>query len=107
YGAMAAAAPDAAAMFVGLDEADSLAVDLHKWLYAPLEAGCALVRDVSKLRDAFSYHPACYHFGGRARNYFDLGPQNSRGFSALKVWLALQEVRLEGNEEISAGDGDL
>jgi aromatic-L-amino-acid decarboxylase len=104
YGAMAAAAPDAAAMFVGLDEADSLAVDPHKWLYAPLEAGCALVRDVSKLRDAFSYHPAYYHFGVQATNYFDLGPQNSRGFRALKVWLALQQVGREGYAEMIADD---
>jgi len=71
-------------------------VDPHKWLYAPIEAGCTLVRDVSKLRDAFSYHPAYYHFGVEATNYFDLGPQNSRGFRALKVWLALQQVGREG-----------
>ena len=104
YGAMAAATPDAAGMFEGLGEADSLAVDPHKWLYAPLEAGCALVRDVAKLRDAFSYHPAYYHFGVEATNYFDLGPQNSRGFRALKVWLALQQAGREGYAEMIAED---
>jgi aromatic-L-amino-acid/L-tryptophan decarboxylase len=104
YGAMAAAAPDSAALFAGLEQADSLAVDPHKWLYAPIEAGCTLVRDVSKLRDAFSYHPAYYHFGVEATNYFDLGPQNSRGFRALKVWLSLQQVGREGYAEMIGDD---
>jgi aromatic-L-amino-acid/L-tryptophan decarboxylase len=96
YGGLAAMAPDAPRAFRALREADSVAVDPHKWLYAPLEAGCALVRDAGKLRDAFSYHPPYYHFGDAATNYFDLGPQNSRGFRALKVWLALQQVGREG-----------
>jgi glutamate/tyrosine decarboxylase-like PLP-dependent enzyme len=81
-----------------------VAVDPHKWLYAPLEAGCALVRDPEKLRAAFAYHPVYYHFGVEATNYFDLGPQNSRGFRALKVWLALQQVGREGYEQMLSDD---
>lgn len=104
YGALAALASDSAGLFNGMEQADSLAVDPHKWLYAPLEAGCALVRDVSKLRDAFSYHPPYYHFGVEAINYFDLGPQNSRGFRALKVWLALQHVGREGYTQMISDD---
>jgi aromatic-L-amino-acid/L-tryptophan decarboxylase len=104
YGGFAALAPDVAAAFAGLRECDSLAVDPHKWLYAPIEAGCALVRDVSKLRDAFAYHPAYYHFGVEATNYFDLGPQNSRGFRALKVWLALQQVGRDGYVQMISDD---
>jgi aromatic-L-amino-acid/L-tryptophan decarboxylase len=104
YGAMAAVLPDAPAEFAGLSEADSLAVDPHKWLYAPLEAGCALVRDVQKLREAFSYHPAYYHFGDEAINYYDLGPQNSRGFRALKVWLGLQQVGRDGYVQMISED---
>jgi aromatic-L-amino-acid decarboxylase len=104
YGALAAVVPETACLFQGMEEADSVAVDPHKWLYAPLEAGCALVREVSKLRDAFSYHPAYYHFGVEATNYFDLGPQNSRGFRALKVWLALQQVGRAGYEQMIADD---
>lgn len=104
YGAPAAIVPDVAALFVGLSEADSIAVDPHKWLYAPLEAGCALVRDVSRLREAFAYHPAYYHFGVEAINYFDLGPQNSRGFRALKVWLALQQVGRDGYAQMISDD---
>lgn len=69
--------------------ADSVAVDPHKWLYVPMEAGCALVKNADHLRNAFSYHPPYYHFGVEATNFVDLGPQNSRGFRALKVCLAL------------------
>jgi aromatic-L-amino-acid decarboxylase len=96
YGAMAAIVPVARQKFAGLSEADSIAMDPHKWLYAPLEAGCALVRNREKLRDAFSYHPPYYHFETEAINYYDLGPQNSRGFRALKVWLALQQAGRDG-----------
>ncbi len=104
YGGLAAVLPDAPAAIAGLSEADSVAVDPHKWLYAPLEAGCALVRDLEKLRAAFSYHPVYYHFGDEATNYFDLGPQNSRGFRALKVWLALQQVGRSGYEQMISTD---
>jgi aromatic-L-amino-acid/L-tryptophan decarboxylase len=104
YGGLAAVLPDAPDAFAGLREADSVAVDPHKWLYAPLEAGCALVRDPEKLRAAFAYHPVYYLFGAEATNYFDLGPQNSRGFRALKVWLALQQVGREGYERMISDD---
>jgi len=104
YGGFAAVCPDAPAEFAGLSAADSVAVDPHKWLYAPIEAGCVLVRDISKLRDAFAYHPAYYHFGVEAINYFDLGPQNSRGFRALKVWLALQQAGREGYAQMISDD---
>jgi aromatic-L-amino-acid/L-tryptophan decarboxylase len=96
YGALAALAPGSPEDLRAIGEADSVAVDPHKWLYAPLEAGCVLVRDASTLRNAFSYHPAYYHFDQQQVNYFDYGPQNSRGFRALKVWLALRQVGREG-----------
>jgi len=96
YGALAAVLPDAPADLCALHEADSVAVDPHKWLYAPLEAGCALVRNREELRNAFAYHPPYYHFGTEAINYFDFGLQNSRGFRALKVWLAIQQAGREG-----------
>lgn len=96
YGALAAALPDASPDLRALRLADSVAVDPHKWLYAPLEAGCILVRNPQTLRRAFAYHPAYYHFGQEATNYVDFGPQNSRGFRALKVWLTLQHVGREG-----------
>ncbi|MES2221217.1 MAG: pyridoxal-dependent decarboxylase [Acidobacteriota bacterium] len=104
YGGVAAVLPDAPEELAGLRLADSVAVDPHKWLYAPLEAGCVLVRDAEKLRDAFAYHPPYYHFGVEAINYFDLGPQNSRGFRALKVWLMLQQVGRDGYMQMIAED---
>ena len=108
YGGFAAAAPDAPPDLRGLSEADSVAVDPHKWLYAPLEAGCALVRDPAALRRAFSYHPPYYHFGEEeAIDYFDYGPQNSRGFRALKVWLALQQAGRSGFARMIAEDMEL
>jgi glutamate/tyrosine decarboxylase-like PLP-dependent enzyme len=96
YGALAAQAPGSPESLRALGEADSVAVDPHKWLYAPLEAGCVLVREAEKLRNAFSYHPSYYRFDDQAVNYFDYGPQNSRGFRALKVWLALRQVGRAG-----------
>jgi len=107
YGAVAAVLPDASADLRGLAEADSVAVDPHKWLYAPLEAGCALVRDRKALRDAFSYGAPYYHFegdGSEVFNYFEYGMQNSRGFRALKVWLALRHAGREGYARMIADD---
>lgn len=104
YGGFAACAQDAPADLRALSLADSVAVDPHKWLYAPLEAGCALVRDPEHLRAAFSYHPPYYHFDERAMNYVDFGPQNSRGFRALKVWLMLQHAGAAGYRRMIADD---
>lgn len=104
YGGFAAAVPDTPADLRAIGTADSIAVDPHKWLYAPLEAGCALVRDPALLRAAFAYHPPYYHFEEEATNYVDYGPQNSRGFRALKVWLALRQAGAEGYRDSIATD---
>lgn len=104
YGGFAAAIPEAPAELRALSEADSVAVDPHKWLYAPLEAGCALVRDPEKLRAAFAYHPPYYHFEERVTNFVDYGPQNSRGFRALKVWLALKYAGAAAYREMIGDD---
>jgi aromatic-L-amino-acid/L-tryptophan decarboxylase len=96
YGALAASVAGTPHDLGALHLADSVAVDPHKWLYAPLEAGCILVRDRDALRSAFSYQPAYYQFGDEAVNYHEYGPQNSRGFRALKVWLALKQVGRSG-----------
>ena len=104
YGGFAAAVPEAPDDLRALSEADSVAVDPHKWLYAPLEAGCALVRDPEKLRAAFAYHPPYYHFEEQATNYVDYGPQNSRCFRALKVWLALRHAGAAGYRRMISDD---
>jgi aromatic-L-amino-acid/L-tryptophan decarboxylase len=101
YGAPAAVLPEASPDLKALSLADSVAVDPHKWLYAPLEAGCTLVRDSKHLADAFSFHPAYYHFadGGDGEtpvNFHEFGLQNSRGFRALKVWLGLKQSGRDG-----------
>lgn len=100
YGAFAAALPEAGADLRALSLADSVAVDPHKWLYAPLECGCALVRDRELLRETFHYHPTYYRFGGdpadAPTNYYEYGPQNSRGFRALKVWMGMKQAGRDG-----------
>jgi aromatic-L-amino-acid decarboxylase len=100
YGGFAAMLPNASSELKALSLADSVAADPHKWLYVPIEAGCALVRDPQHLRDTFSFHPAYYRFDEHAEeeltNFYEFGPQNSRGFRALKVWLAIRHVGKEG-----------
>ena len=104
YGGFAAAVADAPADLRGLSEADSVAIDPHKWLYAPIEAGCALVRDEAALRAAFSYHPPYYYFEEATTNYVEYGPQNSRGFRALKVWLQLRQAGAAGYRKMIGDD---
>ncbi|MEJ2216485.1 MAG: aspartate aminotransferase family protein [Gemmatimonadota bacterium] len=105
YGGFGAASPEAPAeLRAGIALADSVAVDPHKWLYAPLEAGCTLARDAGALRDAFAYHPPYYYFGQEAVSYVDYGLQNSRGFRALKVWAALKQAGRAGYERMISDD---
>ena len=108
YGAPAAALPDAPDELRALAGADSLAVDPHKWLYAPIESGCVLVRDPANLQKAFSHHPPYYRFDGDSEdpplNYYEWGPQNSRGFRALKVWLGLRHAGRAGVQRMIADD---
>jgi len=108
YGGFAAILGERLPGLQGLGQADSVAVDPHKWLYAPLEAGCALVRDTKNLLETFSYHPPYYHQpedpNEAPLNYHEYGPQNSRGFRALKVWLALRQVGREGYRQMIQDD---
>lgn len=104
YGGFAARIPGVPSDLRGLELADSVAVDPHKWLYAPIEVGCALVRSSAHMTDAFSYHPPYYHFDDSVTNYVDYGMQNSRGFRALKVWLALQQVGSDGYTKMIGDD---
>jgi len=100
-------------LFEGMDEADSIALDPHKWLYSPLEAGCTLVKNPQHLIDTYSSHPVYYNFGDAdnesSLNYYEYGFQNSRGFRALKVWMALQQAGRSGyinmiNEDIELSE---
>jgi glutamate/tyrosine decarboxylase-like PLP-dependent enzyme len=93
YGGPAAFTDDLAPLFAGIERADSIAFDPHKWLYTPLTGGCVLLRDVEHLPESFSY-AASYTFQdkertGRGIDGSQIGPQFSRGFWAFKVWLSL------------------
>jgi glutamate/tyrosine decarboxylase-like PLP-dependent enzyme len=108
YGGLAAVMPAADADLKAVALADSIAVDPHKWLYAPFEAGCALVRNEQALLDAFSYRPTYYHFEGQEDDprvsFYERGLQNTRGFRALKVWLLIQQAGRRGYEQMIADD---
>ena len=107
YGALAAILPESSHDLRGLTLADSVALDPHKWLYVPLEAGCLLVKDRQTLVNAFAFHPDYYHLDQSADapiNFYEYGPQNSRGFRALKVWLALRQAGRLGYEQMIRED---
>ena len=101
FGALAVLAPALRARLAGMERADSLAFDLHKWGYFPYEVGCALVRDGSRQREAFTaaadYLTPVGGVAGRQDRYADRGPQLSRGFRALKVWMGL---KAEGTDKL-------
>lgn len=85
--------------------ADSVALDPHKWLYVPVEAGLVLVRDGPAMRDTFSLVPPYLRNDGQTSEIFGLpwfseyGFQQSRGFRALKVWMSLKHHGLAGYAE--------
>ena len=94
-GALIAIAPKNRPLVSGIERADSVALDPHKWLHAPFEVGCAIVRDAQAHLSTFSLTPEYLEMAKRgvasANWLFDYGMQFSRGFRALKVWLSLQE----------------
>lgn len=94
-GALIAIAPNNRQLVSGLEQADSVALDPHKWLHAPFEVGCAIVRNAQDHLSAFSLTPEYLEKAKRgiaSGNWLhDYGMQTSRGFRALKVWLSLQE----------------
>ena len=93
YGGFAVLAPRGAEALEGMERADSLNVDPHKWLFQPYEAGCILVRDASTLEHAFAIgHDVLQDqvWGARHANPADRGIQLSRSFRALKIWMSVQ-----------------
>jgi len=95
FGALVKLAPSLAQLARGVERADSLAFDYHKWLHAPYDAGCILVRDAAALTDAFDGRPDYLaSAGGLAAGEpwpSDYGVELSRGFRALKVWWTIKE----------------
>ena len=95
FGALAILSPQLAPRLEGIEWADSLAFDLHKWLHVPYDAGCLLVRDKDTLLATFDERPPYLAtdagLAGGGIWPCDLGFELSRGFRALKVWFTLQE----------------
>lgn len=94
YGALAASVQTKRALFGGLEEADSVSLDPHKWLYAPLDCGCLLYREPSRAREAFAgteegYIKVFEQTEEEAHAFWDYGVELSRPFRALKVWAIL------------------
>jgi glutamate/tyrosine decarboxylase-like PLP-dependent enzyme len=99
YGAFAVLAESATKLFVGMERADSIALDPHKWLYLPVDVGCVIYRDPEKARAAFA-HEAEYtrvigEQGDETFAFWNYGPELSRRFRALKVWMLLKGVGLD------------
>jgi len=98
YGGFAALTPEGQALLAGIERADSVTIDPHKWLFQPFECGGVLVRDGARLARAFAVHPdyldsTGVHGTGEV-NLGDWGLQLSRGFRALKVWMSVQAFGL-------------
>jgi len=98
-GAVAVLAENVKPQLAGMERADSIALDLHKWMHIPFEAGCAIVRSEQAHLTAFSLSPAYLAHESRglpAGHWFsDYGLQLSRQFRALKVWMSVKEHGLD------------
>jgi len=104
YGGFGILAEQTEGLYKGMNRADSIAVDPHKWLYIPVECGCAIVRHADAMRATFSLVPA-YLQEDRAEPWFsEYGLQQTRGFRALKVWLSIQHYGLDGYRKMITQD---
>jgi len=95
-GAVVTLAPKHKHLVKGLEKADSVAMDLHKWMHVPFEAGCVIVRDAKKHLETFQVTPEYLEraergLAGGSTWFSDYGLQLSRGFRALKVWFSIKE----------------
>lgn len=110
YGAPAILLRDYAPSLAAVARADSIALDPHKWLYVPVDAGLVLVRDASAMRDAFSLVPPYLRTDGREHGvhgppwFAEFGFEQSRPFRALKVWTALKYFGLDGYRALLGHD---
>ncbi|MCF8281848.1 MAG: aminotransferase class V-fold PLP-dependent enzyme [Bacteroidales bacterium] len=100
FGALAKLVPEYEAQLKPIEQADSLAFDLHKWMYMPYEVGCFLVKNAEVHRAAFASQPSYLlsHERGLAAGpdpYGNYGMELSRGFKSLKVWMSLKEHGIE------------
>lgn len=102
YGAAAVLTPEGKAALAGMERADSLSLDPHKWLFQPFEIGCVLLRDGRLLEETFAVMPEYLKVildSGGGVNFCDRGPQLTRGFRALKLWMSIQTFGLDAFRE--------
>lgn len=110
YGGPAILVDDHAGVRHGLARADSAALDPHKWMFVPVEAGFVVVRDADAMRSAFSLVPPYIRTTGNASGVYGLpwfseyGFQQTRGFRALKVWMTLKHAGVDGLREAVAAN---
>lgn len=104
YGGVGILAEQTKQLFMGIERADSLGIDPHKWMYVPVECGCAMVRDKQSMRDTFSVVPPYLRDDRQLPWFSEFGPQQTRGFRALKLWLALKHVGVEGYRRLITRD---
>jgi glutamate/tyrosine decarboxylase-like PLP-dependent enzyme len=95
-GALGMMSDEVRPLLAGIERADSVALDPHKWMHVPFEAGCVLVRDARAHYDAFALNPEYLQHAPRGNAagsvwFFEYGLQLSRAFRALKVWMTLKE----------------
>ncbi|UCG25796.1 MAG: hypothetical protein JSW55_07350 [Chloroflexota bacterium] len=104
YGAFAAIVPEARSLFAGIERADSLVVDPHKWLNIPIESGCILVRDWSDLTDTFSLIPPYLRaaVADGEINLRECGIELTRTNRELKIWLALRQYGIDRYTQLIA-----
>ncbi|MFC7480570.1 pyridoxal phosphate-dependent decarboxylase family protein [Luedemannella flava] len=103
YGALGAVVEPA--LFAGLERADSLVLDPHKWLGVPVDCGCVLLRDRSTARDAFSLVPAYLRDEGAGDFgwFSEYGPEQTRPLRALKAWATIAHLGADGVARLVAG----
>ena len=98
YGAFAVLAKSARGLFAGLEQADSIALDPHKWLYLPVDVGCVIYRAPETAQATFAHDAEYTRIIGEEADeafaFWDYGPELSRRFRALKVWMLLKGVGL-------------
>jgi glutamate/tyrosine decarboxylase-like PLP-dependent enzyme len=98
FGSLVILDPQRRHLVVGIEQADSLAFDFHKWLHCPYDAGCVLMRNIEYLKSTFSLHQSYLYLASSERGcagdtpwFADFGPEITRTFRGLKVWFTLKE----------------
>lgn len=112
YGGPGVLDPRVAPLYAGMERADSLAIDPHKWLSVPIECGCIFVRDGKLLRQSFGLVPPYVQVDegkgiGGLPWYSEYGFQQTRGFRALKTWMTIAHAGRDGLAQTIRRHNDL